>query len=59
MSGSRHRQRDYLGWLINPKQKTVESYCLQTGTEILNAPSSLSGENILFGFTLDLKKIWS
>ncbi len=48
-----------LGWLINPKQKTVEIYRPQTETEILNAPSSLSGENVLLGFTLDLRKIWS
>ena len=48
-----------LGWLIHPKQKTVEIYRPNTETEILNAPSSLSGENVLFGFILDLRKIWS
>ena len=47
-----------LGWLINPKPKTVEIYRPQTETEILTAPSSLSGENVLLGFTLDLMKIW-
>jgi Uma2 family endonuclease len=48
-----------LGWLINQKQKTVEVYCPGKETEILNGPASLSGENILPNFTLNLTKVWS
>jgi len=48
-----------LGWLINQKQKIVEVYRPGKETEILNAPASLSGENVLPNFTLILTKIWS
>ncbi|NBD14665.1 MAG: Uma2 family endonuclease [Cyanobacteria bacterium] len=48
-----------LGWLINQKQKTVEVYRPRKETEILNAPASLSGENVLPNFTLNLRKVWS
>ena len=47
-----------LGWLINQKKKTVEIYRPEKKTEFLKAPSSLSGEDVLSGFTLDLNKIW-
>ena len=47
-----------LGWLINPAQKQVEVYRQGKQVEILNAPSSLSGENLLSGFVLDLQSIW-
>ncbi len=48
-----------LGWLINQKQKTVEVYRPGKETEILNAPASLSGENVLPSFTLNLTKVWT
>ncbi len=48
-----------LGWLINQKQKTVEIYRPNQEVEILNQPSSLSGEDVLPGFSLDLNQIWS
>ncbi len=47
-----------LGWLINPKQGQVEIYRLGKQKQVLNHPKSLSGENILPGFVLDLKIIW-
>lgn len=47
-----------LGWLINPVQQQVEIYRQGKPTEILNTPTSLSGENVLSGFVLDLKPIW-
>ena len=47
-----------LGWLINPAQQQVEVYRRDKQVEILTAPDSLSGENILSGFVLDLKPIW-
>ena len=47
-----------LGWLINRKDQQVEIYRPNKDIEILDYPQSLSGENILTGFTLDLKLIW-
>ena len=47
-----------LGWLINRKDKQVEIYRPNQDIEVLDSPQSLSGENILPGFTLDLKPIW-
>jgi Uma2 family endonuclease len=43
-----------LGWLIDPQQKKV--YIYQPDTEVieLDHPTSLSGEPLLKGFTLDL-----
>jgi Uma2 family endonuclease len=47
-----------LGWLINPKGRTVEIYRLGQDVEILQSPNSLDGEDVLPGFTLNLSKIW-
>ncbi len=47
-----------LGWLIEPSAKTVEIYRLGQKKEILNHPQTLSGEDILPGFILDLTEIW-
>ena len=46
-----------LGWLINPKGQQVEIYrhCLEK--EVLLAPTSLFGEQLLPGFVLNLKGI--
>jgi len=43
-----------LGWLINPHQNQVEIYRQNQLVEILDFPVTLSGENILPDFTLDL-----
>jgi Uma2 family endonuclease len=43
-----------LGWLINPQQEEVEIYRFERNVEIVKFPVSLSGENILPGFVLDL-----
>lgn len=48
-----------LGWLINPQAKQVEIYRHGKNKEILENPSSLSGEEVLKDFVLDLSKIWS
>jgi Uma2 family endonuclease len=48
-----------LGWLINPQQQSVEIYRLGQDVEILQSPLTLSGEDILPGFTLDLAPIWA
>ena len=47
-----------LGWLINRQQKQVEIYRQGKNVEILNTPDSLSGEEILSGFMLDLQPVW-
>ncbi|MER3490874.1 MAG: hypothetical protein C4323_00250 [Mastigocladus sp. ERB_26_2] len=47
-----------LGWLIDRKTGRVEIYRPGKETEILQLPASLSGEDILPGFVLDLKAVW-
>ncbi len=47
-----------LSWLIEPAAKTVEIYRIGQQVEILNNPQTLSGENILPGFVLDLSEIF-
>ena len=46
-----------LGWLIDPKSKRVEIYRPGQDIEIVNAPVSLSGEDVLPGFALNLEDI--
>ena len=47
-----------LGWLINPQQQQVEIYRIGGNlVEILEAPSTLSGEDVLPGFVLDLRSV--
>ena len=47
-----------LGWLINPQDKQVEIYRRGQPKEVLNQPPSLSGEDILPDFVLNLEYIW-
>ena len=59
----REKMREYmdngarLGWLINPQSKQVEIYRPDRDVEILQSPATLSGEDVLPGFVLDLKGI--
>lgn len=46
-----------LGWLINPQDKQVEIYRVGREVEVLQSPVSLSGEDILPDFILDLQVI--
>jgi Uma2 family endonuclease len=48
-----------LGWLINPQDQKVEVYRPEKEVEILDAPQSLSGEEVLPDFVLNLQDIWS
>ncbi|PZV26460.1 MAG: hypothetical protein DCF12_09540 [Snowella sp.] len=48
-----------LGWLIDRNRKKVEIYRPKKSVEVQNSPNSLSGEDILPGFTLDLSEIWN
>jgi len=47
-----------LGWLINRKNRQVEIYRPGREKEILDNPTTLSGEDVLPGFVLDLSLIW-
>lgn len=47
-----------LGWLINPKDKQVEIYRQNQEIEVLQSPKTLSGEDVLPGFILDLQPIF-
>jgi Uma2 family endonuclease len=49
---------DRLGWLINRKSRQVEIYRQGQEVEVLESPASLSGEDILPGFVLNLGAIW-
>ena len=48
-----------LGWLINRKKPEVEIYRPGQDVEVLQSPLTLSGENVLPGFVLNLQKIWN
>ncbi|MEB3278925.1 MAG: Uma2 family endonuclease [Lyngbya sp.] len=48
-----------LGWLINRQNRQVEIYRPEKAVEVLNAPETLSGGDILPGFVLNLKAILS
>ncbi|MEM8638369.1 MAG: Uma2 family endonuclease [Cyanobacteria bacterium P01_G01_bin.54] len=48
-----------LGWLIDPKHKRVEIYRLGQAVEVLEQPSTVSGEEVLPEFRLTLKRIWA
>ena len=60
----REKMREYmanaacLGWLIDRKNKKVEIYRQNQDVEILDNPSTLSGEDVLPGFVLDLTDVW-
>ncbi|NEP08447.1 MAG: Uma2 family endonuclease [Okeania sp. SIO2G4] len=61
---TRAKMREYigngakLGWLINRKKRQLEIYRPQQDVEILENSQTVSGENILPGFILDLTLIW-
>lgn len=46
-----------LGWLIDRKNRKVEIYRQNREVEVLDNPASLSGEDVLPGFVLDLAEI--
>jgi Uma2 family endonuclease len=47
-----------LGWLLNRKDRQVEIYRANQDIEMLQSPTSLSGEAILPGFILELDSMW-
>ncbi len=48
-----------LGWLINPQDRQVEIYRLDREVEKIDVPMTLSDEDVLPGFTIDLSPIWA
>ncbi len=46
-----------LGWLLDPKTGRAEIYRPGRPVEVLDRPPSLSGEDVLAGFVLDLRGI--
>jgi Uma2 family endonuclease len=47
-----------LGWLIDLETQQVEIYRSGRDVELLQSPSSLSGEDVLPGFVLHFEDIW-
>lgn len=64
MEPLRAKMREYmenkarLGWLIDRKNKKVEIYRQGRDVEVLDNPTTLSGEDVLPGFILDLTEVW-
>jgi Uma2 family endonuclease len=46
-----------LGWLLNRQDRQVEIYRPGKTVEVLQAPTAISGEEVLPGFVLDLKNL--
>ncbi|PSB00723.1 Uma2 family endonuclease [Merismopedia glauca] len=47
-----------LGWLIHRQTRTVEIYRLGHEVETLESPTTLSGEDVMPGFVLELQSVW-
>jgi len=47
-----------LGWLIDPYEKRVHVYRADKTVEVFNKPTTVSGEDVLQGFELNLTEIW-
>ena len=47
-----------LGWLFDPKNKRVDIYRPNQSVELLENPSSISGDPVLPGFLFDPSEIW-
>jgi Uma2 family endonuclease len=48
-----------LGWLLNPQDQEVVIFRLGQEIEVIQSPMSLSGEEVLPGFTLDWKEVFN
>ncbi len=48
-----------LGWLLNPQNRQVEIYRSPKTVEVLENPTELSGEDVLPGFVLNLRRVWN
>jgi len=65
LDDARQKMQEYLenglclGWLIIPKAQQVEIYRQTREVEVLQSPTSLSGEDVLPGFVLNLQPIFT
>ena len=63
LSAVQKKMREYmgngarLGWLLDPQSKRVEIYRPHQEVQIVDSPATLSGEDVLPGFVLDLTGI--
>ena len=48
-----------LGWLIDPSRRKVYVYRAQQAAEVLDNPATVSGEDVVVGFNLDLTEVWN
>lgn len=64
LQATQSKMREYiengvrLGWLFDRKTRRIEIYRSNQPVEILEAPETLSGENVLPGLSLNLSAIW-
>lgn len=64
LSDLQNKMQEYIengarrGWLIDPKNKRVSIFRANGEVEILENPKTVSGEDVLVGFELDLTEIW-
>jgi Uma2 family endonuclease len=47
-----------LGWLLDPQNRQVEIYRPGREVDMLENPTELSGEDVLPGFVLNLRRVW-
>lgn len=47
-----------LGWLLDPQKRIVEIYRIGIDVEVIQSPTTLSGEDVLPGFVMDLSEIF-
>jgi len=48
-----------LGWLLDPQHRRVEIYRPGKDVKVLENPAELSGEAVLPGFVLNLRRVWN
>jgi Uma2 family endonuclease len=47
-----------LGWLIDRQSRRVEIYRTGRSPELLSSPTTLTGEDVLPGFVLEMESVW-
>jgi Uma2 family endonuclease len=47
-----------LGWLIDRQSRSVEIYRVGRSPELLSSPATLTGEDVLPGFVLEMESVW-
>lgn len=64
LAKTQEKMREYivngarLGWLVNPRDRTVEVYRPGREVEVLDNPATVSGEDVLPGFIQDMSNVW-